>query len=302
MSQYLVNGLMLGGIYGLIAVAFTMVYGVLGMVNFAFGEVFMFGAFGAAIAGSTTASLAGAEVSTPGLPFAASLVVGLLVGGTVGVLVERGAYKPLRKAPILSLLIASIAASIFLRAIGAYVFGAGQTPVANPIGGEPWTILGARVQRLDAVIFAIALLAMGLLTVLVRKTSIGRGIRATAEDPDAARLMGVGVDRVILSTFLLGSLLAALAGILYSAKFQFAAATMGFLPGLKGLVAAVLGGIGHIPGAFLGGLALGVLEELGAGYLPDGSAYRDVFAFLALGVILWVRPAGLFGPRVLERA
>jgi branched-chain amino acid transport system permease protein len=282
-TQFIVNGLMLGGIYGLMAVAYTMVYGVIGLVNFAFGEIFMFGAFGALIMMQSSMSLFGETVATPGLPFPVALVCGLLIGGVVGVIVERVAYRPLRRAPILSMLIAAIA-------------------YPNPVGGEPLTFLGARIQPIDLLIFGLAIAAMALLTLVVQRTAAGRAMRAIAQDGEAARLMGINVDRVILVTFFIGSVLAALAGILYAAKFRFAAPAMGFVPGLHALVAAVLGGIGNIPGAFLGGLLLGVLETLGSAYLPQGSAYRDVIAFLALGAILWLRPEGLLGARVPERA
>lgn len=301
MSQVFFNGLMVGGIFGLLAVSFSLVYGVLGMVNFAFGEIFMFGAFGAAFAASGNYVLAGTTFSESPLPFPVALIIGLLVGTGVGILVERFAYKPLRNAPILSLLIASIAASLLLRSIGQFLFGAGQTPVGNPFQGDSIEILGAKLQPIDIVIFFTAIAAMSILALFIQKTPIGRGIRATAQDRQAAQLMGISVDRVILWTFAVGSFLAALSGILYSIKFRFAVPSMGFLPGLMALVAAVLGGIGNIPGAFLGGLILGMVGEFTAAYLPEGSSYRDVVAFLALGLILWLRPQGLLGTRLDTR-
>jgi branched-chain amino acid transport system permease protein len=297
MSQYLFNGLMIGGIYGLAAVAYSIVYGVLGMVNFAFGEVFMLGAFGAVLLGRADFLLAGHSVSLPGWSIWLAVPGGVLIGALVGILVERLAYRPLRNAPMLSLLITSIAASLLLRSFAQFLFGAGQTAVPSRLTGEAFQVLGARVPYIDALIFVIAILAMVGFAGAVRFTPIGRAIRATAQDRDTARLMGISVERVIIATFLLGSAMAALAGILYSIRFQFAAATMGFAPGLKALVAAVLGGIGNIQGAFLGGLLLGVTEALGAAYVPNGSAYRDVVAFAALGLILWLRPQGLLGRR-----
>ncbi len=295
MLQVLINGLTVGGMFGLMAVAYSVVYGVLGMVNFAFGEMFMFGAFGAVLASASKAQIGGHDIGMPGLPLWASAVVGILIGGTVGLLVERLAYRPLRSAPVLTLLIASLAASLLLKAVATYLFGAGQTPVSAPDLGTSRRILGAHVQRMDLLIFVVACVVMAVFASVVRYTAIGRAIRATAQDQEAAQLMGVGVERVIMTTFLLGSCMAAIAGVLYSWKFQFAAATMGFVPGLMALVAAVLGGIGNVPGAFVGGLVLGVVESFGAAYLPQGSAYQDVIAFSVLVAILWLRPQGLFG-------
>lgn len=301
MTQTLINGLAVGGIYGLLAVSFSVVYGVLGMVNFAFGEIFMFGAFGALVASAANTQIAGADVAGPALPQWAAIGVGLLVGALVGLLIERIAYKPLRNAPILSMLITAIAVSMLLRALGTFLFGASQSAVPAPALGDPITVLGARVQPIDIVIFGVAVLATAAFWALVRFSPIGRAIRATAQDKDAARLMGIGVDKVISTTFVLGSIMAALAGILYSQKYGFAAAGMGFLPGLKALVAAVLGGIGSIPGAFVGGLVIGLVEELAAAYVPEGAAYRDVIAFGVLVLILWLRPQGLLGRREVQK-
>ncbi|MBO1901601.1 branched-chain amino acid ABC transporter permease [Leucobacter weissii] len=299
--QEIINGLAVGGIYGLLAVAFSIVYGVLGMVNFAFGEIFMFGAFGALVAGQTNIAIAGASVDAPALPTWLAITIGVLAGSAIGWLIERIAYRPLRSAPILSMLITAIAVSMLLRAVAVFVFGAAQVPVPRPELGDAVEFLGARVQRMDLIVFGVAVLVTAAFWSAIRFTPIGRAIRATAEDKDAARLMGIGVDRIISTTFVLGSAMAAIAGILYSQRYGFAAATMGFLPGLKALVAAVLGGIGSIPGAFLGGLVLGVSEELAASYVPQGSAYRDVIAFAVLVLILWLRPQGILGRREVQK-
>jgi branched-subunit amino acid ABC-type transport system permease component len=281
--QEIINGLAVGGIYGLLAVAFSVVYGVLGMVNFAFGEIFMFGAFGALVAGQTNSVIAGNSVEGAALPTWLAILIGLLVGSIIGWLIERVAYRPLRSAPILSMLITAIAVSMLLRAVATFIFGAAQVPVARPALGDPILLLGARIQRMDLVVLVVAVLVTLAFWSVIRFTPIGRAIRATAEDKDAARLM------------------AAIAGILYSQRYGFAAATMGFLPGLKALVAAVLGGIGSIPGAFIGGLVLGVSEELAASYVPQGSAYRDVIAFGILVIILWLRPQGILGRREVQK-
>lgn len=301
MTQSLVNGLAVGGIYGLLAVAFSVIYGVLGLVNFAFGEVFMFGAFGALVASRSSVEIAGHQVGMPGLPWWLAIPVGVVVGGCAGVVVERLAYRPLRKAPILAMLITAIAVSMLLRAIGTFLFGAAQVGVPQPELGDAFVVLGARVQRIDVVIFVVAVLVTVAFAAVVGRTPIGRAIRATAQDEDAARLMGIGVNRVVTATFFLGSCLAAVGGILFSQRYSFASATMGFVPALKALVAAVLGGIGNIPGAFLGGLVIGVAEEFAAAYVPQGSAYRDVVAFGILALILWLRPQGLLGRREVQK-
>jgi branched-chain amino acid transport system permease protein len=302
MSQYLVNGLMLGGIYGLMAVAYSLVYGVLGLVNFAFGEIFMLAAFATLFLISGSAVLLGDEVELVSLGFGLALVCGVLVGGIAGVVVERIVYRPLRGAPILTLLIASIAASLLLRSSGQLLFGTGQQSFPDPLAGSAVRVLGADIQGIDLLIFAVGAGTMAVLTFVVDRTGIGRGIRAVAQDRETARLMGIRVDRVVTTTFLIGSMLAGLVGVLYAAKYEFTNATMGFLPGLKALVAAVLGGIGSIPGAFLGGITIGVIEALAGGYLPGGSAWSDVVAFLILGLVLWIRPQGLLGARALDRA
>ncbi|MCW2288963.1 general L-amino acid ABC transporter membrane protein [Leucobacter luti] len=299
--QEIINGLAVGGIYGLLAVAFSVVYGVLGMVNFAFGEIFMFGAFGGLVASQTNSVIAGNNVEGAALPAWMAILIGVIVGSVVGWLIERIAYRPLRNAPILSMLITAIAVSMLLRAVATFLFGAAQVPVERPDLGDPLIILGARVQRIDVVVLTVAVLVTLAFWAVIRFTPIGRAIRATAEDKDAARLMGIGVDRVISTTFILGSAMAAIAGLLYSQRYGFAAATMGFLPGLKALVAAVLGGIGSIPGAFVGGLVLGISEEFAAAYVPQGSAYRDVIAFGILVIILWLRPQGLLGRREVQK-
>ena len=296
--QEIINGLAVGGIYGLLAVAFSVVYGVLGMVNFAFGEIFMFGAFGALVAGQTHTMIAGNAVDSTALPAWLAIAIGVVVGSLIGWLIERIAYRPLRNAPILSMLITAIAVSMLLRAVATFLFGAAQVPVQRPDLGEPLIVLGARVQRIrrGGVDRRCACHSRVLGSDSIHPQSVER-FGHTAEDKDAARLMGIGVDRVISTTFVLGSAMAAIAGLLYSQRYGFAAATMGFLPGLKALVAAVLGGIGSIPGAFVGGLVLGISEEFAAAYVPQGSAYRDVIAFGILVIILWLRPQGLLGRR-----
>lgn len=302
MLEYLITGLMLGGIYGLIAVAFTLVYGVLGMVNFAFGGIFTISVFVTLLLTQGGGRILDHDVTLPDLPFLPAALVGLLVGGLLGVLIDRLAYKPIRSAPLLTLLIASLAVQFFLQALAQLLFGASQLPFPSPASGPRVDVFGTAVPRIDIVIMGVGIGTMALLALLVSRTPLGRGIRATAQDPETARLMGIGTERIIALTFFIGSAMTALAGILYASKYEFASATMGFLPALKGVVAAVLGGIGNIQGAFAGGIVLGLVETFGAAYIPNGSAYRDVIAYLVLAVMLWVRPQGLLGVRVTERA
>lgn len=302
MTQYLINGLMLGGIYGLMAVAYSLVYGVLGLVNFAFGEIFMFGAFIALFAMQGQIPVIDTSIGFIDVGFPLALLVGIVAAGLLGVLVERIAYKPLRSAPMLTMLIATIAASLALRSAAQIIFGDGQHPFPDPVAGGSIEFLGATIQRIDLLVLAVGAVVMVALTTAIGKTSLGRAIRATAQDPATARLMGISVDRMILWTFMIGSALAGLAGILYAAKYQFVDPIMGFLPSLKALVAAVVGGIGNVPGAFIGGLLIGLIESFAGGYIPGGSAWRDAIVFVVLGVMLWVRPQGLLGIRVVERA
>lgn len=301
MTQYLLNGVVLGSVYGLLAVAFTMVYSVSGVLNFSFGVLFVVGAFGTLCLSQTNVTLVGHQVNMPGLPLWLAVLGGLAAGAAVGLIVEVVSYRPLINAPVLTLLIAALSMWTLLQSVGQYVFGAQDTPLPASIGGSPVSVAGATIGPFDILTVVAAFVAMALLIALVTWTGIGRAMRATAEDRDAARLMGIGVSRVITTVFVAGSVLSALAGVLYCLKYQFVSPTLGFLPALKGIVAAVLGGVGSIRGAFIGGLVLGLVEEVGAGTLPDGSAYRDVISFLALGLILWLRPRGLFGPRVVER-
>jgi branched-subunit amino acid ABC-type transport system permease component len=300
--QYLVNGIVIGSMYGLIAVAYTMIYGIVGLVNFAFGGIFMFGAFGALVMIATPGAPVSPFLPSFGLPVWAGVIGGIVVGVIVGLIVERIAYRPLRGRPVLTLLVASLAALIMLQSLGQFVFGAGQASYPELISGQSFRLLGAVVTQMDVLVIAVAAITMVLFGMLVTSTSFGRAMRATAQDPDTARLMGIDVNGVVVAAFALGSALAALSGIMYAAQYQFADATIGFIPGLKGLVAAVLGGIGNLPGAFVGGMLLGVIETFAAAYVPQGSAYQDVVAFAVLVLILWVRPQGLFGARVGERA
>lgn len=301
--QQLVNGITQGSIYALVALGYTMVYGILELINFAHGDVVMVGAL---VALSVIQGL-----NAWGWPVFLSIPLGLgaaiLVCVTLGVLIERVAYRPLRRAPKLAPLITAIGLSIVLQQSAALIWGRGYLPFP-PLWGEwSWSFHGVVVTALQVVIVLLAALVMGGLLVLVQRTALGRAMRATSQNPAVAQLMGVNTDRVIALTFALGSALAALAGLMVAAYYNLGNYTMGFMLGLKAFTAAVLGGIGNLRGAMLGGVLLGVVEALGAGYIGDltgdllGSNYKDVFAFLVLIGVLVFHPNGLLGTRTREK-
>ncbi|MBK6401046.1 MAG: branched-chain amino acid ABC transporter permease [Rhodocyclaceae bacterium] len=302
--QQLINGLTLGSIYALVALGYTMVYGILGLINFAHGEVVMIGA----LSSLTFVRL----LENSGLPGTLVLLIGLLLAAlvcmTLGFAIERVAYRPLRSAPRLAPLITAIGVSIVLQQLAMLIWGRGyhSVPALLPAGRHEF--LGASFTNVQVVIVVVAALTMVGLTLLVNRTRLGRAMRATAENPAIAGLMGVDADRIISLTFVIGSALAALAGVLVSANYGIAHYHMGFILGLKAFTAAVLGGIGNLAGAMVGGVLLGVIEALGAGYIGDltggvlGSHYQDVFAFFVLIVVLVFRPSGLMGEKVAERA
>jgi branched-subunit amino acid ABC-type transport system permease component len=298
--QALVNGLVLGSAYGVIAVSYTLIYGIVGLVNFAFGGIFTFGAFGALVLMDSQAVFASGPLIA--VPITIAVIGGMLVGAGVGMLVERITYRP-GKWTMLASLISSLAALMILQSVGQFIFGPDDFPFPRLVGGDSFTVGGAVITPMDVAIVVIGASAVAALTLLVRLTPFGRAMRAVAQEPDAAQLAGINTRRIVRVAFGLGSAMAALSGILYGSQFQVANATMGYIPGLKGLVAAVLGGIGSIGGAFTGGMILGILETLAAVYVPQGSAYQDVVAFAILVLILWVRPQGIFGvARGAERA
>ncbi len=304
-GQILVNAVMLGAIYALTAVAYTLVYGVVQLVNFAFGELFMIGAFICISLMLPSVSLFGFEVAMPALPFVLAAPVAIAIVAFIGLLIERFAYKPLRRAPRLAPLIAAIAVSVLLQSLAQSIWGADELRFPDfALSNLPPVILFGTIyiSVMEMVVLATAVVSMVLLAVFVRSTRLGRAMRAAAEDRQAAYLVGVPVNRIIGLAFLIGSAFAALAGILYAQAYGFSHPTMGFLPGLKALTAAVLGGIGSIPGAALGGMVLAVIETFGAGYLPNGSAYRDAIGFAILILLLMFRPQGLLGRPELNDA
>jgi branched-chain amino acid transport system permease protein len=294
--QQLVNGVTWGSVYALIALGYTMVYGILRLINFAHGDVYMLGAFAAYyIARATGAG------SDPG-PFKALgvLLAAMAACGAVGFLIERFAYKPVRRSSRLAALITAIGVSLLLENGGVLVFGADPkffpqivTPRNIPLGG------GVTISNQQIIILLVSVALMLALRFIVLHTRTGKAMRAVSHNHTAAALMGISVDRIITFTFVLGSMLAAAAGVLVALQNPKIEPYMGIMPGLKAFVAAVLGGIGNIPGAVLGGLVMGVAEVMVVGYLSP--TWRDAIAFVLLIVILLVRPAGLLGKNVSEK-
>lgn len=296
-AQQLINGLVLGSIYALVALGYTMVYGILGLINFAHGDITMIGAL---VSLTLIQLLAAAGMPAP--------VILLLAGGgavmvcaILGLSIERLAYRPLRRAPRLAPLITAIGVSILLQYSAALIWGKqyiALTPIIEP---AQFTIFGAQLTSLQATIFLLACLIMAGLLWFIKASRMGRAMRATEQNPDVAGLMGVNTNTVIAFTFVLGSAIGAIAGLMIVLYYGLGHYFMGFMLGLKAFTAAVLGGIGNVGGAVLGGLLLGVIESLASGYIGDltggvlGSNYRDIFAFLVLVLVLVLRPAGLLG-------
>ncbi|MEW5893066.1 MAG: branched-chain amino acid ABC transporter permease [Pseudomonadota bacterium] len=304
--QQLINGLVLGSIYALVALGYTMVYGILELINFAHGEVTMFGAM---VALAVIGVVLGVAPDLPGLLVVlAGVLVAIPVCMLLGFSIERLAYRPLRNAPRLAPLITAIGLSIVLQNVAMLIWGRQYIAFPPLLPKGQYEVLGAHVSNLQIFIVVLSILVMLGLWFMVQKTRLGRAMRATAQSRAVAQLMGVNVNSVIAATFVIGSALAAVAGVMVSAYYGLAHYYMGFLLGLKAFSAAVLGGIGNIAGAMLGGLLLGVIEALGAGYIGDltggflGSHYQDVFAFFVLILVLVFRPSGLLGERVATRA
>jgi len=302
--QQIINGVTLGAVYAVVALGYTMVYGIIQLINFAHGEVVMIGAM---VAFSVITVLA-----PGGMP---PLLILLIAAGCaipvcmmLGYGMERLAYRPLRGAPRLAPLITAIGISIILQHVAMLIWS--RNPLAFPqiVKTELYHVGGATITNVQIAILVVCTAMMAALAALVYRTRVGAAMRATAQNAQVAGLMGIDANRVIAATFILGAALAAVAGVLVSTYYGIAHYTMGAQLGLKAFCAAVLGGIGNIPGAMLGGLVLGVVEALGAGYIGDltgnvfGSNYQDVFAFIVLIFVLVFRPSGLLGERVGERA
>jgi branched-chain amino acid transport system permease protein len=302
--QQIINGLVLGSMYALVALGYTMVYGIINLINFAHGEVLMFGAL-------TSWTVVTLLVDT-GLPGWALMLISMgcavVVCAALNFSIEKLAYRPLRNAPRLAPLITAMGMSLLLQTIAMIIWKPNPKPYPQLLPTEPIDLGGPVITVTQVLILGVTAIVLAVLMYIVNRTKLGRAMRATAENPRVAALMGVKPDLVISATFVIGAVLAAVAGIMWAANYGTVQHTMGFLPGLKAFTAAVLGGIGNLAGAVVGGLLLGLVEALGAGYLGAltggvlGSHYADIFAFVALILVLTLRPQGLLGERVADRA
>ena len=294
--QHIVDGVSVGAIYALIALGYTMVYGVLQLINFAHGDVFMLGSM---IGWYASARWTG-EARDPSIAGALAVtLVSMILCGATGFLIERLAYRPLRNSPRLNTLITAIGVSFFLEYGGQYAFGPNPRAFGVLPHQPPFHIGAVSIGYVDVVTIVTSVALMFALQRIVYHTRIGTAMRAVSWNSSIAALMGVNVDLVISFTFVLGSVLAAVAGILYASKYPSVHPLMGLMPGLKAFVAAVLGGIGNVPGAMLGGLLLGLAEQLVSGY--TSSSWRDAVAFGILILILLVKPSGLLGRGTAEK-
>ncbi|MFT4297335.1 MAG: branched-chain amino acid ABC transporter permease [Micropruina sp.] len=309
----LLNGLSLGALYALIAVGYTVVYGIVQLINFAHGEIFMIGAFGAMSTWVVLGWLGGDAEAWWNLPL--MLIGGMVVAVLTAVLMERFAYRPLRNAPRLAPLITAIGISIFLQELVRLFYGripgfpdakaAIPFPQIEFFTGDPVNIGGLLVHRGNIFVVVALAVCWAFLWWFVNRTAIGRAMQAVSQDPDTSRLMGIDVDRIIVVAFAVGAALAAVAGVASGLRYGNIDFKMGFLAGLKAFTAAVLGGIGNINGAVVGGLTLGVVEAMASSYIQGqfgGPSWKDIWAFVLLILILVFRPQGLVGARVVDRA
>ncbi len=295
-AQQLINGLAVGSIYALIALGYTMVYGVLRLINFAHGDLFTYGAY-LGMTLITSLALQDRLGLALGLAVLALMVMGLVA--VVGVILERAAYRPLQTSPRLSAVVSALGGSIFLQNALMLIYGARYQVYPDLLPQTTVNLFGLAVPVMRIAVVLVSLAMMAALWVFVQKTRVGTAIRAAAIDQGAARLMGIDVNRVIQLVFVVGPALGGAAGLLVGLYYGQISVTMGWIYGMKAFTAAILGGIGNIPGAMVGGLVLGVVEALGAGYVSI--AWKDALAFVVLILILIVRPSGLLGERVAEK-
>lgn len=297
-AQQLINGLALGAVYALIALGYTMVYGILQLINFAHGEVYMLGAYmGIIVFGILTA------LGLPSFSLALTLLITVLVSmffcAMYGAAIERVAYRPLRNATKLAPLISAVGMSIILQNFVMLSQGKEYKNLPPQLPSEGFSVLGANVSPAQMFILSASILIMIVLHVFVSRTRMGKAMRATSQDRIMAGLVGIDVNMVISITFMIGSALAAVAGVMVTLYYGVVHFFMGYLAGIKAFTAAVLGGIGSIPGAMLGGFMLGLIENFGASYVS--SVYKDAFAFVVLIITLLIRPSGLLGPKALDK-
>ena len=291
-AQAVLDGLRLGFVYALIALGYTMVYGIVRLINFAHGDVFMVGAFASYYA-----------ISRYNWGFAPAILFAMATCLLLNVVIERVAYKPLRAAPRIASLITAIGVSFFLESFTAlrFVFSADYITYKRPFEIVIWEFWGLRITNVTVIVVGVTVALVLALQYITRRTKIGKAMRATSLDKPAARLMGINVDGVITFTFALGAALAGAAGTLYAIAFPQIWTFMGIMPGLKAFTAAVLGGIGSIPGAFVGSLLMGTIDVMVVSFLPLGSRLRDLFAFLVLIIVFLVKPTGIFGEPQVEK-
>ena len=304
--QQVINGLVLGSMYALIALGYTMVYGIINLINFAHGEVLMVAALTSwSVIGLMQESMTG----TPGwVILLIALVIASVVAACLNFTIEKIAYRPLRNSPKLAPLITAIGMSILLQTLAMIIWKPNYKPYPTLLPSTPFNIGGAVISSTQIMILAVTAISLAVLMWIVNATKLGRAMRATSENPKVAALMGVKPDLVISATFVIGAVLAAIAGVMFASNYGTVHHSMGFLPGLKAFTAAVFGGIGNLTGAVVGGLLLGLIESIGSGYIGAltggvlGSHYADIFAFIVLIVVLTLRPSGLMGERVADRA
>lgn len=302
--QQIINGLVLGSMYALVALGYTMVYGIIGLINFAHGEVMMVGA----LTSWSVIALLAASGMPSWMVLLISMLCAMVICAALNFTIEKVAYRPLRNAPRLAPLITAMGMSLMLQTLAMIIWKPNPKPYPLMLPTEPIEVGGAVISVTQCLILGVTVMVLAALTYMVNRTKLGRAMRATAENPRVAALMGVRPDTIISATFIIGAALAAVAGVMWAANYGTVQHAMGFLPGLKAFTAAVLGGIGNLPGAVVGALLLGLVEALGAGYLGVltggvlGSHYADIFAFVALILVLTLRPQGLLGERVADRA
>ncbi|WP_213939276.1 branched-chain amino acid ABC transporter permease [Pseudomonas sp. dw_612] len=303
--QQILNGLVLGSIYALVALGYTMVYGIIGLINFAHGEIVMVGAM---VTISVLTMLAGYGFAPGVLTLMFAIMIAAIVCMLMAQGMEKFAYRPLRKAPRLTPLILAIGISIFLQNLAMMIWGRGYKTFPEVVETRPIEVFGATITNVQMSIMIISVVIMFSLWVLVDKTRLGKAMRATAQNQEVAGLMGININRVISATFVIGASLGAVAGVMRAVNYGQADAYMGLLLGLKAFSAAVLGGIGNLFGAMAGGILLGLIESLAAGYTGQltggflGANYQDIFAFMVLIMVLLFRPNGLMGERQADRA
>ena len=304
--QQIINGMVLGSMYALVALGYTMVYGIINLINFAHGEVLMVGAL---TSWTIIGLMKDAMPGTPGwLILLIAMLIACVVAAALNFVIEKVAYRPLRNSPKLAPLITAIGMSILLQTLAMIIWKPNYKPYPNLLPSAPFNIGGAVITTTQILILGLTAVSLATLMWVVNGTKLGRAMRATAENPRVASLMGVKPDLVISATFIIGAILAAIAGVMWAANYGTVQHTMGFLPGLKAFTAAVFGGIGNLGGAVVGGILLGLIESIGAGYIGAltggvlGSHYSDIFAFIVLIFVLTLRPSGLLGERVADRA